>query len=131
MIRYGLVKSSDSESVLFAGMSSRIRFDQIHLLGEFTNEDGPFADDHFVVFCVGKDEIVAVPVDQKILGVIRNFSCFTGRTIDLELIGETTFKNRILWPAAFIGQPFLAYRNGFSRVETQLELPLNIWESEE
>jgi hypothetical protein len=91
----------------------------VSLMGEYTNEGGPFADDYFLVFVTrhdsgwfegsfygeGRDELV------------RALSSLLGCEISLELSHSTTFTSRILWPERMRGkvlfdfQPHGLFRN--------------------
>jgi len=73
---------------------------EITLIGEYTNEDGPFADDYFLVFLSrnnggwleasfygdGRDE------------VLKELSTLMGTGIACGLCHSTTFASRVIWP---------------------------------
>jgi hypothetical protein len=85
---------------------------EVSVIGEYTNEDGPFADDYFLVFLSrnesgwfegsfygeGRDEIV------------QELSSRLGSAISLELSHSTTFTSRILWPEQMTGEALFDFR---------------------
>lgn len=87
-----------------------MRVGDLRLLGEYTNQDGPHADDYFLCFATdssgwneasfyseGRDEFLAS------LGTIL------GEDLSLELGHSTDFSSRILWPEARRGEPMFAF----------------------
>jgi hypothetical protein len=88
-----------------------LRLSDIRIIGECTNQDGPFADDYFLCFvtapnlwyeasfyAAGRDEFLAALGER--LGV----------PLQLALQASTDFASRILWPADLAGQPRFDYR---------------------
>lgn len=92
--------------------SWEIPVSDVTVIGEYTNEDGPFADDYFLVFVTrddsgwfegsfygsGRDELV------------KELSVLLGSEISLELSHSTTFTSRILWPETMIGKALFDFQ---------------------
>ena len=86
---------------------------EVTVIGEYTNEDGPFADDYFLVFLSrneswwfegsfygeGRDE------------VLHELSTLLGSEISLGLSHTTTFTSRILWPEKMRGEAFFDFQS--------------------
>ena len=80
------------------------------ILGEYTNNDGPFLDDYFLVFvtragqsyrasfyCEGRDEFVEA------------FGTNFGASIVFALVGSTDFASSVLWPSELAGKPLYEF----------------------
>lgn len=81
----------------------------IHLVGEYTNEDGPFAEDHFFVIVSNTNEIYETGMSRISDDLFQQLSSWLGAEIASELEGETTFKSRAMWPSRFRGYAFLDF----------------------
>jgi hypothetical protein len=84
---------------------------EVRVIGEYTTEGGPWADDWFVLL-VGKDgNWFEAPADVHNLGVV-----LTGlgerlqAPIAVALANSTSFRSRILWPPSLQGQQLLDFR---------------------
>lgn len=76
-----------------------IPLSEIRLLGEYTNEEGPFVEDHFFVIIDSNNNIFEAPVGAEgIVDVIKALSEIYGCKIELKLIFETSFKSRVIYP---------------------------------
>ena len=85
---------------------------EVSAIGEYTNEDGPFADDYFLVFITqndsgwfegsfygeGRDELV------------RGLSILLSTEISLGGSRSTTFTSRILWPEKMRGEAVFDFK---------------------
>jgi hypothetical protein len=88
----------------------RVVLDDLRLIGEYTNEDGPFADDYFLVFATedrlfeasfyadGRDACLAQLSDRLDTPLLLQLAC------------STDFDSRILWPESLDGRPLLDFR---------------------
>jgi hypothetical protein len=92
--------------------SWRLDASSIRLIGEFTNQSGPYMDDYFFVFfrhggdgwydasyyCDGRDEVWKA-LTARFPGLTE---CGLGNSAD--------FKSRVLWPAEHAGKPLFDFR---------------------
>lgn len=101
----------------------------VTVIGEYTNEDGPFADDYFLVFLSlsesgwfegsfygkGRDELLV-----ELSRLLRS-------EILLGLSHSTTFTSRILWPENLKGETFFDFHpQGLFKVRQVLPIDQSI-----
>jgi hypothetical protein len=84
---------------------------EIAVIGELTNEDGPFAADWFLVFLKqGTRACFEAPVDAKgrseVLSILQNQ---LGAIGEFGLASSTSFASRILWPLSLEGKPLFEW----------------------
>lgn len=108
--------------------------EELRLLGEYTNEDGPHAADHFLVFFGSGGQAFEVPVDANgTNSVLRELESILSISMQLELRLNTTFASRVIWPPQLSGQELFIIREktesladriksaiGFGKVELDL-----------
>ncbi len=81
----------------------------IRLIGEYTNSDGPFLDDYFLVFLTAVEDgwhqasFYAEGRDEA----LRSIETRIGATIEPGLCDSTTFRTRILWPPHLKGEELM------------------------
>jgi len=87
--------------------SFAIPLSEVAVIGEFTNDNGPFADDWFLVFVhrSGKEWFEASIYAEEVESVREQLSSALGSSITLHLATSTDFASCILWPASFAGSP--------------------------
>ncbi|HSG73027.1 MAG TPA: hypothetical protein VLA12_21620, partial [Planctomycetaceae bacterium] len=109
-----------------------IRLGDVSLIGEATNQNGPFADDYFLCFATSPEgwyeaSFYAENRDEFLAALGAQL----GTTLRLELTFSTDFSSRILWPVEYADQPMFDFRDippktvfgrflnflGFSKVE--------------
>jgi hypothetical protein len=91
----------------------RMPVEAIVLIAEYTSDEGPWSDDHFLVFWSfenGRLFRSIVPdsfegMDQTIADLSQ---CLQVR-LELGLLGETTWISRVLWPPELAGHPYFTF----------------------
>lgn len=102
--------SADSISVrLAAGEVRTIERFSIALIGEYTNENGPFADDYFLALVTCDDEAYDVPLDSSSAIYLEDLRNFTGCDMNLALAGDTSFNSSVIWPIELRGAEFIRF----------------------
>lgn len=108
--------------------------EELRLLGEYTNEDGPHVADHFLVFFGPGGRAFEAPVDADgTVSVLRELGSMFSVPMQLELRFNTSFASRAIWPPQLSGQELFTVRAkaerladriksaiGFGRVELSL-----------
>src|SRR5437588_9442501 len=110
---------STSDGIAYEWKDGRwsLRFDEIAIVGEYTNELGPFADDYY--FCFVRHDGVhwndgsfyAEGRDELLSALARHF----GTSFECELCDSTTFNSRIMWPPALCDRPLFEYKDPVPR----------------
>lgn len=79
---------------------------EIKVIGEHTDDHGPYVDDYFFVFLTDsylhEASFYAEGSDQ----LISDLSDSLGAKIFCDLVNSTDFKSRVMWPPDLEGQPF-------------------------
>ena len=85
--------------------SWKIGLNEIQVIGEFTNENGPYCQDHFLAFVADVKSCHELPCGA------HGFSAMKGQLerhlnghLELQLIFTTTFESAVLWPFEMKGQ---------------------------
>lgn len=82
---------------------------EVRLIGEYTNENGPWLDDYFLVFLASSDgawnqaSFYATGRDE----VLAELGQVLGTKLDLGLCNSANFKSRIIWPPNLAGKKFV------------------------
>ncbi len=83
----------------------RVPVSALRVIGEFTNTDGPYADDYFLVF-ITHDQTFEVPFYAEgrdaLLGELGKR---IGHTLRPGLCDSTSLASRVLWPGRLEGHP--------------------------
>ena len=88
-----------------------LRANEVLLVGEYSNENGPFSDDHFLVIIDRSGVLFETAVNGNIKEEdVRHLRRLLGSPLRCELIGKTTFYNRVIWPPRFVGRTFMKTR---------------------
>ncbi len=89
-----------------------IRVDDIRIIGEATNQNGPFVDDYFLCFATGPEmwyeaSFYAAGRDAFLAALGARL----GITFRLTLSSSTDFASRILWPLELADMPMFQYED--------------------
>lgn len=77
-----------------------VRITDVRLIGEYTNSDGPYVDDYFLVFLTAAENgwheasFYAKGRDQTLAALSRSI----GSLLECGLCHSTQYKTRIMWP---------------------------------
>lgn len=78
----------------------------VRVIGEYTNEDGPHAADHFLMFFGPDGKTHEVPAGADgVFSVLHSLEGIFGDSLEVELGFVTTFASRVIWPPQLSGQP--------------------------
>ena len=103
----------------------------VRMIGEATNEDGPFLDDWMLVFATGPDRwyeasfYATIHTDfREKLGEVLH------APLAAALAGSASFDSRVLWPPHLVGRPVFVYEHGraktlFGRIASRVVGPLS------
>lgn len=103
----------DGECVCYASASYtpwRLPLDEIRLIGEMTNQLGPFADDYFI--CFAKDSSGWSEASYYADGrdeFLRAIGDHLQTRLELRLTNSTDFASRILWPEHLVDLPMFEF----------------------
>jgi len=90
----------------------RISVDELRLVGEFTNQSGPYSDDWFLVFFIhGSDDWFEASCYAE--GRDEAWSALRSRVqglCDPSLFDSADFRSRVLWPLISVGKPLFDFR---------------------
>ncbi|MBT6153250.1 MAG: hypothetical protein HOL01_07150 [Planctomycetaceae bacterium] len=89
-----------------------IRIADIRIIGEATNQNGPFADDYVLCFCTGpgmwhEASFYAEGRDSFLTALGARL----GAPLQLCLASSSDFASRILWPVEFVDKPMFKYED--------------------
>lgn len=86
--------------------------EDLQLIGESTNQDGPGADDYFFCFATGPEMWYQASFYAEGRDVfLKSLGARLGGAIDSGLCQSTDFASRILWPVELVGQPMFQYED--------------------
>lgn len=82
----------------------------IRVVGETTNQNGPYVDDYFLCFASGADSwyeasFYAEGRDEFLNSLERFLRC----ELHLSLVGSTDFASNVLWPPHLAGKPMFTF----------------------
>ena len=87
-----------------------LRVEDLRVLGEATNEDGPFADDYFICFGLNSTTwLEASFYSEGMQEFLIDLQAYLSASFMLNLQGSTSFDNVILWPEHLAGQAMFDY----------------------
>ena len=109
------VSLADSKVIYLDNASIRyeIPLSQICVVGEATNESGPYQDDWFL--CLGNEDTwyeVSV-YSRDFEKFLEELSEYLGVPLALTLSGSTDFNSRVLWPPKLKEQSMFQYKSKF------------------
>jgi hypothetical protein len=86
------------------------------LVGEFTTEDGPFADDHLLAIWLENGRVIELPVvTAGIAELLQRLNSLAGANVEIALAAQSSFASRVMHPPALAGRElfeFAAVRKG-------------------
>lgn len=90
----------------------RLPLNEITVVGEETDETGPWGDDWRLVFFTNSSQswYDCSMYDNTILEVLAQLGGYLGSPLAPGLAGSTTFASRILYPETHVGEPVFTYR---------------------
>lgn len=105
----------DNEIIRFSSTDYgkwELRFQDVKVIGEYTNQDGPTAEDHFLVLVDCHKRAFEVPFSadgfNDFLGAIcEKLKC----ELKPKLQSNTDFASRVLFPEELAGSPFFEFRD--------------------
>lgn len=85
----------------------------IRLIGEWTDEAGPFADDYFLVFAAGTGPWRSASFyAEGMLQALLDLEAPLGESLRTGLAGSTRLASRVIYPRELTGRPLLRFRLG-------------------
>ena len=81
----------------------------IALIGEATTQDGPFADDWFLVLVHRDGRWVELSLYDEAKPLHQQLSAALGCPLSLGLANSSDFASRIIWPLALAERPVFTY----------------------
>lgn len=83
---------------------------EVRVIGEYTNESGPWGDDWFVVFVGNEGNWFEASTDAtNVESVLWRLSVGLHAPITLGLANSTSFRSQILWPPSLRGEQLLLF----------------------
>ena len=85
---------------------------EVRIIGEATNQNGPFADDYFFCFATGpgmwcEASFYAEGCEE----FLRSLGAKLGAPLEIGLCHSTDFASRVLWPPSLAGQPMFRFND--------------------
>lgn len=82
----------------------------VRIIGEATNQSGPFADDYFLCFATGASmwhevSYYAEGRDKFLLALGAKL----GKSLEVGLFHSVDFTSRVLWPSSLAGEPMFQF----------------------
>jgi hypothetical protein len=112
--------AEESGSLAFDGQTIRYRspaygdwdvdLDDVRLIGEYTTQDGPFADDFFICFITGADHWYRASFyAEGEADCLRGVAERLGDKLTHTLYGSADFASNLMWPPVLAGEPMLEF----------------------
>ena len=101
---------------------------EIRVVGESTNQNGPYAEDWFLCLC-DESGWMEIPVESD--GFQAFLEALAGRlgfSPALELVQSPDFESRVLWPASLTTYPLFAYTSKWYKLSTRQQYSGPVWE---
>ena len=73
-------------------------FSRIRIVGEYTNEDGPYAADHFLLLVTAERDVYVIESESLDESTVESLCELTNSDLSFSLLGGTTFASRCIWP---------------------------------
>jgi len=87
-----------------------INVGDVRIVGEATNENGPFSDDYFLCFATAREKWHEASIHARGFDTFLSvLSARLGSALQLGLTASTGFGSRILWPHELADKPMFAY----------------------
>jgi len=88
----------------------RIGINNIVLIAEYTTDEGPWLDDHFLVFVSAADNSLNIAAASFYSDgrddTLKVLALHLGSAIELSLLGSTTWASRVVWPPELAGKDY-------------------------
>jgi len=81
----------------------------IRVIGEHTDDQGPYIDDYFLIFLTDCDAFEASFYAEGQEQFLHDLSYFLGVSLSLELANSTDYNSRVIWPPDLTGEPLFDY----------------------
>ena len=92
------------------GLELTLQLSDVKVIGEKTNENGPFCEDYFLVLVQNNGKWHEIPLSAfSWESVLEKMERDTGSQLQLQLINSTTFASRVLWPTKLAGKPIFDF----------------------
>ena len=83
-----------------------LRLEQVFVIGEYTNANGPWLDDYFLVFVAADKRLFEVSYYAEGLpAFLSDLKLALGGQLQTALANSTHWNTRILWPFSAAGRP--------------------------
>src|SRR5476649_2469445 len=89
---------------------NEIDYDEIVIVGEYTNQNGPFTDDHFLALLFRDGRYREIPLFTPAEPVLAELEAKRGIVFKAGLTFSTDFASRIFYPDSLKGKPLLEFR---------------------
>ena len=96
-----------------------VELEEIAIIGEMTNDAGPFEPDFFMVFVKRSFDVMLFPIDSCTQGQAEIWPFLEAHDRDVSggsLVGCTTFNSEVLWPRELHGKEMFDF--GFQKHQT-------------
>lgn len=91
-----------------------VSINDIILVAEYTTDEGPLADDYYLIFCTIEAERAVFATCTFYAGdrdaALRSLSDRLGSPLELGLCGSTVWASRVLWPPRMAGQQYFTFK---------------------
>jgi hypothetical protein len=89
-----------------------VPFESILLVGEFTTEDGPYAEDHLLSVWSSDGRVFEIPIwSPGVKQLLEMLSAKTKAAIETSLATSSSFASRVLYPPEKSGQELFVFRS--------------------
>jgi hypothetical protein len=88
----------------------KIPINKIKIIAEYTNQDGPFFDDYFLVFAISSEEQLTASFYAEGRGaVLVELGKILNVELKFSLLNSADFKSCVMWPPDLSGEEFLEF----------------------
>jgi len=89
-----------------------VSLDSIVLVGEFTTEDGPYAEDHLLSVWLNDRRTFEIPIGSPgVVVLLDKLGAKAGAPIKTSLATESSFASRVLYPPEKSGQELFVFES--------------------
>ena len=82
---------------------------EVRLIGESTDQSGPYVDDWFLCLVAPHHWYELSVYSDGFQDFLKALSAYLGEELELKLYNSADFKSRILWPSSVRGEPLFDY----------------------
>lgn len=92
----------------------RVKYEDIAVVGEMTNDSGPWFDDHFLILVLREfnSEVKWYEISSDVNGfehAMKNLSTLLKISLELRLVNITNFESVVLWPQEIQGMKLFRF----------------------